>query len=103
MRAWMITRPIPTKRELKDVHVHQPVRTSVYDHKANPDEKGTESRLFELDTDIDYDHKANPDEKGTESSLFRYQFRLFGRNHKANPDEKGTESDVSRSKDASLS
>ena len=86
-----VTKPIPMKREL----IVDIPSTPLYQedgHKANPDEKGTESRINDCMSPsiLGYCHKANPDEKGTESAKFRGQ-RIRAAGHKANPDEKGTE------------
>ncbi len=61
-------------------------------HKAYPDEKGTESRLWiSFDNGNHFSHKAYPDEKGTESKLIAADTHLWPAGHKAYPDEKGTE------------
>ena len=84
------------KRELKVRGIYPGLNmTDHVGHKANPDEKGTESSIS-YQTHFSQPricHKANPDEKGTES-LFLHEFRDFFRSHKANPDEKGTESQL---------
>ena len=60
-------------------------------HKANPDEKGTESNINAvIHPERQWGHKANPDEKGTESCTAGSGPARAHR-HKANPDEKGTE------------
>jgi len=87
-----ITRPIPTKRELKAISTNSDIQTPA-NHKANPDEKGTERRLSAPQEPLWVSHhKANPDEKGTERvKVGASHVTVGGVNHKANPDEKGTE------------
>ena len=64
-----VTKPIPMKRELKEMGCISQLALSQQGHKANPDEKGTESKATMGRVWIDeLGHKANPDEKGTESS-----------------------------------
>ena len=60
-------------------------------HKANPDEKGTESSGAVVYHFCPTGHKANPDEKGTERDIDRPDDSACRNGHKANPDEKGTE------------
>ncbi len=57
------------KRELKLLSCKTGIPI-VIDHKANPDEKGTETKigLARIFPTVP-DHKANPDEKGTETGV----------------------------------
>jgi len=67
----IITRPIPTKRELKAEGFSKFLYSNEFmNHKANPDEKGTESCTGSSRNSLQrLHHKANPDEKGTESII----------------------------------
>ena len=63
-----VTKPIPMKRELKEIGEKRFEGKKKRCHKANPDEKGTESLSFDPRRCLlQHRHKANPDEKGTES------------------------------------
>ena len=75
-----VTKPIPMKRELKAYGQKRLTWANLKGHKANPDEKGTESGWPELGVFCcGPRHKANPDEKGTERLVIdlRILFRIF--------------------------
>ncbi len=82
------------KRELKEVLAQIGPSEDRLDRKADPDEKGTESRLHRLLHQVAHrlHRKADPDEKGTERfDLFTLSLTCE-MDRKADPDEKGTES-----------
>ena len=86
-----IARPIPMKRELKDLLARNIRAQGDIDRKAHPDEKGTERCRRHLQARPEQNRKAHPDEKGTERLFNKRVGKSRKQNRKAHPDEKGTE------------
>ena len=89
-----VTKPIPMKRELKE-HIALAPKMSNICHKANPDEKGTESLMEEHIDGIEGVRVTKPIPMKRELKARSLGYDLTAlRRHKANPDEKGTEREI---------